>query len=428
MTQNNPWVVESIQDFYFLRCPECDFDTKEENSFEIHSTANHPLSFVFFDKHSVNDIFNQDVIKIEPMSDYDRKDNFNDEKPLDTEFLPLHYPEISLTEKTEDSSMKRKIRKNQEGKKLFSCSICNSSFTRTKSLKKHIKTVHESMNQYQTLPSDQKALLMTEDSFEIKREQSNESYKDENGLENYEIELENSEVQNYSFEDKISDMIIVHNEGGKKQYQCPNCHKSFTEFKNLKSHVLSVHEGIKPHSCYICGNYFSKVANLKSHINSVHEGVKTFSCFYCEKSFTTNQELTRHKVVHAELKPFQCSFCNSSFARNCNLTQHVKIVHEGLRAFVCPICNNTFQYKTDLKRHIQTVHEGKKPFKCSICNSRYTRKMSLKKHIIAAHENKNQVPLLPYQEISLTEENSEENPMISISEVKQELLDESSTG
>jgi uncharacterized Zn-finger protein len=424
MTQNNPWEVESIQDFYFLRCPECDFDTKEENSFEKPSTENYPLSSVFFDKNSVNDIFNQDVIKIEPMSDYERKDNFGDEKPLDTEFLPLHYPEISLTEKTEDSSMKRKIRKNHEGKKLFSCSICNSSFTRKKSLKKHIKTVHGSMNQYQTLPSDQKALLMTEDCSEIKREHSNESYMNENGLENYENEFENSEVQNYSFEVNISDMIIVHNEGGKKQYQCPNCHKSFTEFKNLKSHVLSVHEGIKPHSCYICGNNFSKVANLNSHINSVHEGVKTFSCFYCEKSFTTNQESTRHKVVHAELKPFQCSFCNSSFARNCNLTQHVKIVHEGLRAFVCPICSNTFQYKTDLKRHIQTVHEGKKPFRCSICNSRYTRKMSLKKHIIAAHENKNQVPLLSYQEISLTEENNEENPMISNHEIKKEILDE----
>ena len=125
MTQNNPWEVESIQDFYFLRCPECDFDTKEENSFEKPSTENYPLSSVFFDKNSVNDIFNQDVIKIEPMSDYERKDNFGDEKPLDTEFLPLHYPEISLTEKTEDSSMKRKIRKNHEEKKLFSCSICS---------------------------------------------------------------------------------------------------------------------------------------------------------------------------------------------------------------------------------------------------------------------------------------------------------------
>ena len=38
----NPWEVESIQDFYFLRCPECDFDTKEENTFENHAAENHP--------------------------------------------------------------------------------------------------------------------------------------------------------------------------------------------------------------------------------------------------------------------------------------------------------------------------------------------------------------------------------------------------
>ena len=33
----NPWAVQSIQDFYFLKCPECDFDTKEENLFENHA-------------------------------------------------------------------------------------------------------------------------------------------------------------------------------------------------------------------------------------------------------------------------------------------------------------------------------------------------------------------------------------------------------
>ena len=46
---NNPWDVESIKDFYFLKCPECDFNTKEENSFENHARDNHPRSFVLFD-------------------------------------------------------------------------------------------------------------------------------------------------------------------------------------------------------------------------------------------------------------------------------------------------------------------------------------------------------------------------------------------
>ena len=44
----NPWLVESIQDFYFLKCPECSFDTQQEIIFQQHSIENHPLSYVFF--------------------------------------------------------------------------------------------------------------------------------------------------------------------------------------------------------------------------------------------------------------------------------------------------------------------------------------------------------------------------------------------
>ena len=46
----NPWEVESIQDFSCLKCPECVFFTKEENDFENHAVANHPLSAMLFDE------------------------------------------------------------------------------------------------------------------------------------------------------------------------------------------------------------------------------------------------------------------------------------------------------------------------------------------------------------------------------------------
>ena len=46
---DNPWIVESIQAFYFLKCPECSFDTKEEVNFQEHASGNHPLSNVLFD-------------------------------------------------------------------------------------------------------------------------------------------------------------------------------------------------------------------------------------------------------------------------------------------------------------------------------------------------------------------------------------------
>ena len=49
MTEN-PWDVDSIQAFSFLKCPECIFDTKEEEIFQEHAVENHPLSFVLFGK------------------------------------------------------------------------------------------------------------------------------------------------------------------------------------------------------------------------------------------------------------------------------------------------------------------------------------------------------------------------------------------
>ena len=47
---DNPWDVDSIEAFSFLKCPECIFDTKEEENFRDHAFENHPLSFVFFGK------------------------------------------------------------------------------------------------------------------------------------------------------------------------------------------------------------------------------------------------------------------------------------------------------------------------------------------------------------------------------------------
>ena len=46
MLVENPWHVRSIQAFSCLKCPECAFITKEENSFQIHAMQNHPLSYV----------------------------------------------------------------------------------------------------------------------------------------------------------------------------------------------------------------------------------------------------------------------------------------------------------------------------------------------------------------------------------------------
>ena len=41
---DNPWNVSSLQEFWYLKCPECFFDTQEEDIFQLHAIENHPLS------------------------------------------------------------------------------------------------------------------------------------------------------------------------------------------------------------------------------------------------------------------------------------------------------------------------------------------------------------------------------------------------
>ena len=93
---NNPWEVESIKDFYFLKCPECDFNTREENSFENHATENHPLSFVLFDKKYVKEDFNKIDIKEEPLSQSDTQIPYYDQKSTINNLFPFsHFEGLS---------------------------------------------------------------------------------------------------------------------------------------------------------------------------------------------------------------------------------------------------------------------------------------------------------------------------------------------
>ena len=40
----NPWLVEDLDDFYFLCCPECAYKSKDDEAFMDHAVENHPNS------------------------------------------------------------------------------------------------------------------------------------------------------------------------------------------------------------------------------------------------------------------------------------------------------------------------------------------------------------------------------------------------
>ena len=44
----NPWQVDSVQAFLSLKCPECVFTSKYEDSFQDHAVKHHPLSAALY--------------------------------------------------------------------------------------------------------------------------------------------------------------------------------------------------------------------------------------------------------------------------------------------------------------------------------------------------------------------------------------------
>ena len=67
----NPWQVESIQEFSFLKCPECTFDSKEEETFQDHAIENHPLSFILFGKALKEEYIEDPLTFEEPKLDFE---------------------------------------------------------------------------------------------------------------------------------------------------------------------------------------------------------------------------------------------------------------------------------------------------------------------------------------------------------------------
>ena len=79
---DNPWQVDSIDAFLCFKCPECLFNSKEEEIFQDHAVENHQSSLVLFGKTPLKKELDESFVILEEepnISDYlkdedDRKD------------------------------------------------------------------------------------------------------------------------------------------------------------------------------------------------------------------------------------------------------------------------------------------------------------------------------------------------------------------
>ena len=117
----NPWQVESILAFYCLKCPECEFNSKEENNFIHHAKEYHPLSFVLFDQETSNgapynykEEINTAHIKQEQNYDLSYEEHY------------YNYPDVSMNEYENDQPIQFKTEFKDENDPL-KASSCKQS-------------------------------------------------------------------------------------------------------------------------------------------------------------------------------------------------------------------------------------------------------------------------------------------------------------
>ena len=145
---DNPWQVKNVQAFLFLNCPECQFKTKKQNSFQDHAVERHPSSVVLF-----NNINENDPLEVESYTKNERLD-FEDLEfkcvPNEETLEDIMFPNINKVTNKKPKMCTKRLRRlrekklheeiNRQGRELFQlCSFCKQSFTNIADLKIHVK-------------------------------------------------------------------------------------------------------------------------------------------------------------------------------------------------------------------------------------------------------------------------------------------------
>ncbi len=401
----NPWEVDTLKEFCFYCCPECDFRSKSESPFQSHALKNHPKA------QSILAMVQKQIDAITP--DISIKEEDVDE---DEQFEVV---------KTSKKSRKRKSRSYYEeyddsydpdfdpfnqpttGYDAYDGGYMDDGYTNPPKKKKKPKVVKNG-------GGDQKDDI----------DDSNKPHG---------CDLCSARYSNlYAL---AIHKTHLHDVGGRGKYPCPACGQVQKSTKELKSHLLAFHEdgpsGVSPsdmdvkpkveegeasavapeHKCQHCDQTVRGLWDLTLHLRQFHKGViddvgcpacdfkaankravkthilreheKNFvDCPGCDKVFL-EQALKEHvKRVHSKLaKEFKCHYDNCEFVTKVKSTlyQHFKFKHEKHK-FICDLCGKTFPYNALLKKHKNEIHLGLKSYVCDKCGKGFGEPQKLQKH------------------------------------------------
>ncbi len=440
----NPWLVESLEAFSFLCCPECVYRSKEANSFQVHAMQNHPQSLALFCgaetdfvKHesSSNDVKDSSLSAIDKTDLDDLKldelqDNKNDldldlsmfsgEDDEEEEDDPEDDPE------DDDFKYERKGKRKRSStasniSKSYDCSFCAKEFKKRSDMRLHMRTVHTDV---QCDECDKK--------FENPAKLTKHKY-----LKHKEIECKECN-KSYSPAVFTRHMKTVHVSKDNRTFTCDMCPFKSHAQRYLSEHKTNFHSGkVKPERtarnlvkkessdtpeiivCPACGKSL-KSKTFVVHYRKAHgclppgyKDGKRFICDQCSVEYASMQSLKKHtESAHGEgtehPKEYRCHQCSQDFTGFHYLLIHFRHVHKDIPPeykdspqFICDQCPDIFLSEAHLKGHISRKHSVKVPAadlssegpiksvrkQCPNCEKTFGGYNALREHILVKHEN-----------------------------------------
>ena len=399
--ENSPWLVNTLEEFLYYCCPECDERDNSKDSFIQHAYEHHPEA-----KEALEMVIG---VKIElPDVKLEDEEYSNDDEPLATK-----KNEIQNNVKIMNDKKMTRIR----------CGLCNIEVSKH-NLKRHMQNKHENL-QKDILDKEKFMVdvkLPLKSLFELKEEDfiddQNISHSDislncETNTDilakNHKINedpLEIKEVNSFNIDsdDDLDDDDNDNNDydykpnksGPKKKkklknsnktiepkYQCSICMRGFSTSTQYKAHMkYEMATKRQLYKCEPCEKIFLKEITLKRHHMSVHEGNNNWRCDICNKTYITHVKLRRHiRLIHTDKKlNLCCKYCNDVFQNARILKEHINSAHKP--QVPCELCSKTFHSLSSLEIHLREEHKEKT---CDICGHIYKNLANLRNHKISDH-------------------------------------------
>lgn len=252
---------------------EVNFEQEDPGSLEVEPTED--LSYETYSESQVGLLM--DIVEVKVEHD---EDNFTELR----EYALKNDPDFDAAALLHPNT-KKKGGRPRKGVKSFSCTECDFTTHLKRSLKGHIRTIHE-QKITEHLCDICQCICASSGALKLHRENIHENIR----------------------------------------HICDICNFAATSKSYLKEHKEIKHLGIR-WTCNLCNFVALRKNHLNKHKATVHEG-KKYPCDLCDHLATNTSHLKRHKqTIHFGIR-YSCDQCSYTASRMDYLNHHVNTKHK----------------------------------------------------------------------------------------------------